>query len=275
MPRLVCAPPSVCMILPPPSPQPTPSPPYLLDHPPPYAPYPPPLTPPPLPPPPTRTGLWCTGEGNLFLRPVLWCTGEENVSLHPVVWCTGEGNLSLCPVLWCTGEGNLSLRPVLWCTGKGSLSLLPVLCCKEEGNSLRPVQSCTGERAWLRCGCSARVAARHGQQVLPCVRRNLSAAVAPPWPLGGNGARLAAMQQQSQSCNNTPGALAAVRVLQPGCSYCSTPIAPRLVMGWGLAIEAQHPLYPPPCAGVHRGGGPILPPFAGMHMCGARPSTLS
>ena len=43
MPRLVCAPPSVCMILPPPpSPQPTPSPPY--------PPYPPPPPPPPRPP---------------------------------------------------------------------------------------------------------------------------------------------------------------------------------------------------------------------------------
>ena len=58
MPRLVCAPPSVCMILPPPPPQPTPSPPYApyLLAPPPYLPpLPPPTSPPcpPLPPPPT------------------------------------------------------------------------------------------------------------------------------------------------------------------------------------------------------------------------------
>ena len=69
MPRLVCAPPFVCMILPPPPPEPTPSPPtppYLLDPPPylpPTSPLPPPYTPPyppplhpPYPPPTSKVG---------------------------------------------------------------------------------------------------------------------------------------------------------------------------------------------------------------------------
>ena len=54
-------------------------------------------------------------------------------------------------------------------------------------------------------------------------------------------------------------------------SYSSTPKAPRVVTGQGMAIEAQTSPYPPPCADVHRGGDPILPPCAGMHK-GGEPS---
>ena len=127
-------------------------------------------------------------------------------------------------------------------------------------------------RAWLRCRCSARTAARHRLQLLPCVRCSLSAVVASPpiAPRLVTGWRLASMQLYSQSFSNIPGTAAAVRALQPGCSYCSTPIAPRLVTGQGLAAVAQNPPYPPRCADVLKGGGPILPPCAGMHMGGER-----
>ena len=81
---------------------------------------------------------------------------------------------------------------------------------------------------------------------------------------------LAEVRLQCHRGSKTQATAAAVRVLQPGCRYCGTPIAPRMVTGRGLAAVAPNPLYPPPCADVHRGGDPILPPCAGMHMGGER-----
>ena len=61
MTRLVCAPPSVCMILPPPS-SPTPPIPPLPSRPPPYPPLPPPPAPPYLPPPPPPPPLYPSAQ---------------------------------------------------------------------------------------------------------------------------------------------------------------------------------------------------------------------
>ena len=188
--------------------------------------------------------LWCTGEGNLSLRPVVWCRGEGNLSLRPVLWCTGEGNLSLRPVLWCRGEGNLSLRPVLWCTGEGNLSLRPVQWCTRDGNqSLRPVFGAQGSGLGYG-GCSARTATRHGLQLLPCVRCSLSAAGAPPWPLGGTGARVGCnaaatpeLQQYARCTGGGTCAAARVQLLQHSRS-------PTIGNGAGVGCRGATPTVP-------------------------------